>query len=388
MMGLVNLARIKLLSERIYLSPPHMSGEEIQLVQEAFADNWIAPAGPHLKAFEEQFCDYVGAKYAVALSSGTAGIHLALLTTGIGQGDDVLVSTLTFSASVNPIVYVGAKPIFIDSELSSWNMDPNLLEETLKQRAQTGNLPKAVLPVHLYGQSANMEAIMAICDRYGVIVIEDAAEALGSHFCEQHPGTFGKIGIFSFNGNKIITTSGGGMLVTDDKAIADHVRKLSTQAREPVAHYEHTEIGYNYRLSNVLAAIGIGQLNALEDRVRRKREIFDYYQTHLADVPGLTFVDEVPNGRHTRWLSVMLVDADEFGVDREQIRLALEEHNIESRPLWKPMHLQPIFQDYEVVGGAVAESLFDQGLCLPSGTALTTEQLDRIVSIIRSLHNA
>lgn len=388
MIELVKLMGNKLLSERIYLSPPHMSGEEIQLVQQAFTDNWIAPVGPHLNQFEKQFSEYVGAKYALALSSGTAGIHLALLTTGVGQGDEVLVSTLTFSASVNPILYVGAKPIFIDSELSSWNMDPNLLEEFLKKRAETNNLPKAVIPVHLYGQSCNMEAIMAICDQYGVIVIEDAAEALGSHFGEQHPGTFGKVGIFSFNGNKIITTSGGGMLVSDDKAIVDHARKLATQAREPVAHYEHTEIGYNYRLSNVLAAVGIGQLNVLEDRVRRKREIFAYYREHLGQIPGLTFVDEVPNGRHTRWLSVMLVDANEFGVDREQIRLALEEHNIESRPLWKPMHLQPIFQEYEVVGGAVAESLFDRGLCLPCGTALTNNQLDRIVSVICSLHDA
>lgn len=388
MIELVKLMGNKLLSERIYLSPPHMSGEEIQLVQQAFTDNWIAPVGPHLNQFEQQFGEYVGAKYALALSSGTAAIHLALLTTGVGQGDEVLVSTLTFSASVNPILYVGAKPIFIDSELSSWNMDPNLLEEFLKKREKTNNLPKAVIPVHLYGQSSNMEAIMAICDQYSVIVIEDAAEALGSHFGEQHPGTFGKIGIFSFNGNKIITTSGGGMLVSDDKAIVDHARKLATQAREPVAHYEHTEIGYNYRLSNVLAAVGIGQMNVLEDRVHRKREIFDYYREHLGHIPGLTFVDEVPNGRHTRWLSVMLVDADEFGVDREQIRLALEEHNIESRPLWKPMHLQPIFEEYEVVGGAVAESLFDQGLCLPCGTALTNNQLDRIISVICSLHDA
>ena len=374
------------MSERIYLSPPHMSGEELTLVQQAFADNWIAPAGPHLKAFEEQFCEYTGAKHAVAISSGTAGIHLALLTTGVQAGDEILVSTLTFSASVNPILYVGAKPVFIDSKLDSWNMDPNLLEETLKKRANAGNLPKAVLPVHLYGQSADMNAIMAICDRYGVIVIEDAAEALGAHYHEQHPGTFGKAGIFSFNGNKIITTSGGGMLVSDDKALVDHARKLSTQAREDFAHYQHTEIGYNYRMSNVLAAIGIGQLKVLEDRVQRKREIFDYYKQHLGDLPGLTFVDEVSSGRHTRWLSVVLIDKTQFGFDSEQVRLKLEEHNIESRPLWKPMHLQPIFQDYESVGGAVSESLFEQGLCLPSGTALTTDQLQQIVSIIRDLY--
>ena len=376
------------MSERIYLSPPHMSGEEIQLVQQVFTDNWIAPVGPQLNAFEKQFREYVGAEHAVALSSGTAGLHLALIATGIGSGDEVLVSSLTFSASVNPILYVGAKPTFIDSEWSSWNIDPNLLEDTLRKRAQAGKLPKAVLPVHLYGQTANMQAIMEICDRYGVIVIEDAAEALGSHHYEQHPGTFGKVGIFSFNGNKIITTSGGGMLVTNDKDIADHVRKLSTQAREPAPHYEHNEIGYNYRLSNVLAAIGIGQMNILEERVHRKREIFDYYRSHLGHLPGLNFVDEIPNGRHTRWLSVVLVDAKKFGVDAEQIRLTLEEHNIESRPLWKPMHLQPIFKAYESIGGAVAESLFEQGLCLPSGTALTEDQLEYIVSIIQDLHQA
>lgn len=374
------------MSERIYLSPPHMSGEELELVKDVFADNWIAPVGPHLNTFEQQFAEYVGAKYAVALSSGTAGIHLALLTLGIEAGDEIIVSTLTFAASVNPIIYLGAKPIFIDSESTSWNMDPNLLEDALKERAENGNLPKAVIPVHLYGQSSDMNPIMEICNRYGVPVIEDAAEALGSRYQGKHPGTFGKAGIFSFNGNKIITTSGGGMLVSEDKQFVDHVRKLATQAREPFAHYEHTEIGYNYRLSNVLAAIGIGQMNILEERVQRKREIYDYYNERLGTLPGLTFADEIPDSRHTRWLSVVLVDADKFGVDREQIRLTLEEHNIESRPLWKPMHLQPVFQGYDVIGGSVAESLFDQGLCLPSGTALTSEQLEQIVTIIRDLY--
>ena len=374
------------MSERIYLSPPHMSGEELALVQQAFADNWIAPAGPHLAQFEQQFCDYTGAKHAVALSSGTAAIHLALLVIGIQPGDEVFVSTLTFAGSVNPIVYAGAKPVFIDSDPQSWNMDPNLLEDALKSRAQHGALPKAVIPVHLYGQAADMDAIMAICNRYGVTVIEDAAEALGGRYRNQHPGTIGKLGVFSFNGNKIITTSGGGMLVSDDKSLVDHARKLSSQSREPVPHYEHIEVGYNYRMSNVLAAIGCGQLAVIEDRVRRKREIYDYYRTHLGDLPGLTFVDEMTYARHTRWLTVMLVDPDEFGADREQIRLKLEEYNIESRPLWKPMHLQPVFKDYNVVGGEVAESLFDQGLCLPSGTALTDGQNGRIVTIIQNIH--
>lgn len=371
--------------DRIYLSPPHMSGEELKLISEAFEDNWIAPVGPHLATFEEKFCEYTGAKYAVALTSGTAAIHLALLTMGIQAGDEVFVSTLTFAGSINPIIYLGAKPVFIDSEVCSWNMDPTLLEDALKARAKRGKLPAAVMPVHLYGQAADMDAITAICNHYGVPIIEDAAEAIGTLYHNHHVGTIGKVGAFSFNGNKIITTSGGGMVVSNDKAIIERIRKLSTQAREPAPHYEHVEIGYNYRLSNVLAAIGLGQMGVIEERVRRKREIYEYYSTHLRDVSGLSFVDEMAYGRHTRWLSVMLVNVDEFGAAPEQIRLKLEEHNIETRPLWKPMHLQPVFQDCEAVGGAVAASLFEQGLCLPSGTALTDEQLDYIVFIIRSI---
>ncbi len=375
-------------SNRIYLSPPHMSGEELPLIEQAFADNWIAPVGPYLTAFEQAFCEYTGAKYGVALSSGTAAIHLALLITGIQPGDEVFVSTLTFAGSVNPILYAGAVPVFIDSDDSSWNMNPVILEETLKARAKTGKLPKAVIPVHLYGQSSDMDAITASCERYGVTLIEDAAEALGSRYHDRHPGTFGKINAFSFNGNKIITTSGGGMLVSDDKHLIDHARKLSTQSREPVIHYEHTELGYNYRMSNILAAIGLGQLSVIEERVQRKRAIYDYYRSNLADVPGLTFVSEMPYGRHTRWLTTVLVDAETFGANREQIRLKLEEHNIESRPLWKPMHCQPVFEGYEVIGGSVSEGLFERGLCLPSGTALTNEQLDQIIAVIRDLHRA
>ncbi len=374
------------MSDRIYLSPPHMSGAEMERVAQAFADNWVAPAGPHLAEFERQFCAYTGAKYAVALSSGTAAIHLALLVLGIQPGDEVLVSTLTFSGSVNPIVYVGAEPLFIDSDARSWNMDPNLLELAIRNRAERGRLPAAVMPVHLYGQSADMESILRICERYEIPVIEDAAEALGANYHGRHPGTFGRLGAFSFNGNKIITTSGGGMLVSDDKALIDHARKLSTQAREPVPHYEHIEIGYNYRMSNILAAIGCGQLGVLDERVRRKREIYEYYRTHLSDLPGLMFVDEIPNARHTRWLTVMLVDPTGFGADREQIRLHLESHNIESRALWKPMHLQPVFRRYTSVGGVVAESLFDRGLCLPSGTALTDDQLEHITGLVRGMH--
>jgi len=359
-----------------------MSGKELAQVQQAFADNWISSAGPHLAAFEQKFRDYTGAAHAVALGSGTAGIHLALVATGVQAGDEVLVSTLTFAGSVNPILYVGAKPVFIDSEPESWNMDPALLLDTLQKRARTGKLPRAVIVVHLYGQSADMDPILDVCSQYGISVIEDAAEALGSRYNGWHPGTMGKAGIFSFNGNKIITTSGGGMLVSEDQTLVAHVRKLASQAREPVAYYEHLEIGYNYRMSNVLAAIGCGQLDVIEERVRRKREIYAYYQAHLSKVPGLTFVNEMPYGRHTRWLTVVLVDSQAFGADREQIRLMLEEHNIESRPLWKPMHLQPVFQGHEVVGGSVSEALFEQGLCLPSGTALTEDQLGLIVSLI------
>jgi pyridoxal phosphate-dependent aminotransferase EpsN len=364
-----------------------MSGEELAYIEQAFAENWIAPVGPQLAQFEHDFCAYTGARHAVALSSGTAAIHLALLTLGIGAGDEVFVSTLTFSGTVNPIVYVGARPVFIDSDTASWNMDPQLLEDALRTRARTGRLPKAVIPVHLYGQSADMDAILALCNRYDIPVIEDAAEAIGSRYRDRHPGTLGRIGVFSFNGNKLITTSGGGMLVSDDQTLVDHARKLSTQAREPVPHYEHTEIGYNYRMSNILAAIGCGQLKVIEARVQRKRAIYDYYRQHLGGLPGLTFVDEMPYGRHTRWLTVMLVDAAAFGADREQIRLALEAHNIESRPVWKPMHQQPVFRRCESVGGAVAEGLFERGLCLPSGTALTETDLDRVIGLIAAMHN-
>lgn len=364
-----------------------MSGQEVELVQQAFADNWIAPVGPYLRAFEDRLCDYTGAQHATALSSGTAAIHLALLTLGVQPEDEVMVSTLTFAATINPIIYIGAKPIFIDSEKHSWNLDPALLEQTLRKRAQSGHMPKAVLPVHLYGQSADMEAIMSVCNRYDVPVVEDAAEALGSSYNDQHPGAIGHMGVFSFNGNKIITTSGGGMLVSDNEKWIEHARKLSRQSREPGAHYEHIEIGYNYRMSNILAAIGYGQMAVLEDRVQRKREIYAYYQEKLGDLPGVTFTDEMPYGRHTRWLSVILIDPKQFGADREEIRLKLEEHNIESRPVWKPMHLQPIFRQYERIGGEVSEFLFERGLCLPSGTAMTDEQLDRIVSIIRTVHN-
>lgn len=369
---------------RIHLSTPHMSGYEQRFVQEAFDTNWIAPAGPHIEAFEREFCEIVGASHAVAVSSGTAAIHLGLICLGVSQGDEVFVSTLTFAGSVNPIIYLGAQPVFIDSERRSWNMDPDQLSEALRDRARKNRLPKAVIVVHLYGQSADMQAIKELCDQYGVPILEDAAEALGSTYHGKSPGTFGRCGIFSFNGNKIITTSGGGMLVSEDEGLVAHARKLSTQARDPAPHYQHSEVGYNYRLSNVCAGIGRGQLRVLEDRVQARRKNFEFYYNALADIPGVEFMPEAPWGRHTRWLTTLTIEPDKFGVDRETVRRALEEANIESRPVWKPMHLQPVFRGYECFGGEVSEDLFTRGLCLPSGSNLTEEDLQRVVEVIQT----
>ncbi len=374
-----------MIAPRLYLSPPHMSDAERELLLAAFDSNWIAPLGPMVDGFEADICAYTGAKHALALSSGTAAIHLALRLLDIQPGDEVFVSTLTFSASVNPILYEQGRPVFIDSEALSWNMDPDLLARALQERAIAGNLPKAVIVVHLYGQSANMKAIIDICQRYGVPIIEDAAESLGGIFEEQHTGTFGKAGIYSFNGNKIITTSGGGMLVSDDGDFIAHARKLSTQAREAAPHYQHAEIGFNYRMSNLLAAVGRGQLAMIEDRVASRRANFDYYADALSSVPGITFMPEASWGRSNRWLTVMTIDPNEAGCDREQLRLALEQQNIESRPVWKPMHLQPIFEQYECVGGGLAEHFFQQGLCLPSGSNLTSADRERVVDTLVSV---
>jgi dTDP-4-amino-4,6-dideoxygalactose transaminase len=370
---------------RIYLSPPHMSGREEALVAEAFASNWIAPLGPFVSRFEREFADAVGAKHALALSSGTAALHLALMEAGVREGDEVMVSTLTFAATVNPIVYLGARPVFIDSEPTSWNLDPRLLAEALEARAAAGRLPRAVVVVHLYGQSADMEAIMRVCGAHGVPVIEDAAEALGATCRGRAPGTFGASGIYSFNGNKIITTSGGGMLVSDDGDLIHHARKIATQARDAGPHYQHSEIGYNYRLSNLLAAVGVAQLEVLEARVAARRRNFEYYQSALGGLPGLAFMPEAPWGLHTRWLTCVTVDPGEFGVDREALRLELEASGIEARPLWKPMHLQPVFAGYESVGGDFAAGLFERGLCLPSGSSLTEGDLDEVASCIRAV---
>jgi dTDP-4-amino-4,6-dideoxygalactose transaminase/lipopolysaccharide/colanic/teichoic acid biosynthesis glycosyltransferase len=363
-----------------------MSGLEEHFVADVFASNWIAPLGSHVDAFEREFARAIGASHAVAVSSGTAALHLALRLVGVGPGDEVLVSTLTFVASVNPIVYLGGTPVFVDSERASWNMDPSLLGDMLEARARGGKVPKAVVVVHLYGQSADITPIVDVCRRFDVAVVEDAAEALGATYHGRSPGTFGRAGIYSFNGNKIITTGGGGMLVSHDPELIAHARKLAAQAREPVAHYEHTEVGYNYRLSNLLAAVGRGQVRVLEERVAARRRNFAFYAEALGDLPGITFMPEAPWGRHSRWLTCLTVEPREFGVDRDGLQAALEAENIEARSVWKPMHLQPLFAHCRRVGGAVAEDLFAKGLCLPSGSSLSRGDLERIVRVVARAH--
>ncbi|MFM7528284.1 MAG: DegT/DnrJ/EryC1/StrS family aminotransferase [Nodosilinea sp.] len=372
---------------RILLSSPHLGLDERVFVQEAFDTNWIAPVGPHIPAFEQEFCQVVDSPYAAALSSGTAALHLALRLIGLQPGDEVICSTLTFIASASPITFLGARPVFIDCEPQSWNLDPHLLEVELRRRAQLGTLPKAVLLVHLYGQSADLDPILAFCNRYEIPLIEDAAEALGATYKGKAPGTLGRMGIYSFNGNKIITTSGGGMLVSSDPTLVEQARFLATQARDPAPHYQHTTIGYNYRLSNVLAGIGRGQLKVLPDRVAARRRNFEIYTQGLGDLPGLNFMPEASYGQSTRWLTCLTIDPELFGCDREQLRLALEEHNIESRPVWKPMHLQPIFDGAQVIGGNIAADLFHRGLCLPSGSNLTDHDLNRVITAIRQVHD-
>jgi pyridoxal phosphate-dependent aminotransferase EpsN len=374
-----------------------MGGDELNLVQETFASNWIAPMGPQVDAFEKEFAATVGVPYAVALSSGTAALHLAIRWLGLKQGDEVVTSTLTFVASVNPLVYEGATPVFVDSDERSWNMAPALLAEALEGRSKSGKKPKAVILVHLYGQSADIDGVAKICARHGIPLIEDAAEALGARYFGNRepgtgkarsvvPGTMGLCGVFSFNGNKIITTAGGGILVSQDKALIDKARFWATQARNPAPHYEHSEVGYNYRLSNVLAAIGRGQLRLLSERVEARRRNFEYYQKALSDLPGFAFMPEADYGRCTRWLTCITIDPEAAGTDREKVRLAMTEENIEARPVWKPMHLQPLFRHCVCYGGAVAERLFAHGLCLPSGSNLTATDLDRVVEVIRRVY--
>ena len=368
---------------RILLSVPHMGGAEQRFVDDAFKTNWLSTVGPHINAFEAEFEAMVGLP-SVALGSGTAAIHLGLRALGVGPGDEVVVPTLTFVASVNPVAYLGGKLLFVDSERQSWNLDPQRLEELLRRRAQEGKLPKACIVVHLYGQAADLDAILSVCRRYDVRVLEDAAEAAGTFYKGRPAGTFGQIGAFSFNGNKIITTTGGGMLVAQDRALADKVRFWSTQAKDPGLAYAHTELGYNYRLSNVLAGIGRGQLQVLPLRVQQRRTIAFKYREALEVMPGLELMPQAPWGLHTNWLSVFTVDEAKFGLSRDALIKSLDAAGIESRPAWKPMHLQPLFAGVPCEGGEVAEEVFARGICLPSSSSLTEADQARVIAAVRS----
>lgn len=367
--------------KKIWLASPHMSkeGYEQQYVQEAFDTNWVAPLGPNVNEFENELALKVGSKHAAALTSGTGAIHLALKAAGVGEGDIVLCPTLTFSASANPIIYQNATPVFIDSNYETWNMDPNALKEAFEKY---GERVKAVIVVHLYGFSADMDKIMEICDQHNVPVIEDAAESLGAYYKGKHTGTFGKYGIFSFNGNKIITTSGGGMLVSDDEEKIDKVRFWSTQSRDTARHYQHSELGFNYRMSNVVAGIGRGQLKVLDRRVAKKKHIFEFYKKQLGNLKGVEFMPVNDWNEPNFWLSVMTLNGE---IRPLNVMEALEKENIESRPVWKPMHMQPFFEEYDFVGVDVSEKLYENGVCLPSDTKMSDEDLERICEIIKGL---
>lgn len=373
---------------KIYLSSPHLGGNEQQYVQEAFNTNWIAPLGPNVNNFEKELARYTGVKHAAALSSGTGALHLALINLGVKRGDEVIAASFTFSATVNPITYQGATPILIDSEYDTWNMHPELLEEAIKDRIKkTGKKPKAIIPVHLYGMPAKIERIMNIAKQYEIPIIEDAAEALGSKYKNKPVGSYGDMAILSFNGNKIITTSGGGALISNNENYIKHARFLATQARDDAPHYQHSHIGYNYRMSNVLAGIGRGQLEVIDDRVRQRREVNAMYKHKLKDIPGMSFLNE-PNEDFfsNYWLTTILLDTKKTnGVDKEAIRVELEKHNIETRPLWKPMHLQPIFKDCPAYLNGTSEDLFNRGLCLPSGSNMNNNQKEMIVEILKSM---
>lgn len=376
------------ISKRIYLSSPHMGEFEREYVEEAFRSNWIAPIGPNVTSFEEELAAKVGVRAAAALSSGSAALHLAMRVLGVGDGDCVFCSTLTFVASANPILYQNAEPVFIDSEPGSWNMSSEALERALVEAKAQGRLPKAIVVVNLYGQSADMDPLIALADAYNVPIIEDAAESLGARYKGKFSGSFGKVGIYSFNGNKIITTSGGGMLVSDDEELMERVRFLSTQAREPAVHYEHKEVGYNYRLSNILAGVGRGQLRVLDDRVESRRRLFESYKAALADIDGIDWMPEPEWSFSNRWLSVCTMSEALIGPDHDSLMQALNKELIEARPVWKPMHLQPLFKNskyYSHGNESVSDNLYQNGICLPSGSNMSDQDLDRVISTLRRI---
>lgn len=369
-------------AERIFLSPPHMCGIERDLVGDVFDMNYIAPAGPMIDRFEQLFCEATGFAHAAAVTSGTAALHLLMRGLHVGPDDEVWAPTLTFIGGVSPVLYQGARPVFFDVAPDSWTLDTGLLAEEMTKAAKAGHLPKAVVAVDIYGQCADLDALRAICDPHGVPVLIDAAESAGATYKGRHAGRGAAAAAFSFNGNKIITTGGGGMVASDDAKIVAEARHLSQQAREPVPHYQHEVLGYNYRMSSLNAAVGCGQLSVLGERVKKRRQIFARYERELASLPGISFMPEAPTGKSNRWLTVMLLDPKDAPVTPEQLRLSLEEQNIEARPVWKPMHLQPVFRDLRMIGGAVAERLFATGICLPSGTQLSDSDQGRVIEVI------
>ncbi len=377
------------MNKKIYLCPPHMGGNEQMYIKQAFDSNWIAPLGENVNLFEAALCRKLNIpeNCVVALSSGTAALHLALVNLDVKPGDEVIVSSFTFSASVNPIVYMGATPVFVDSENKTWNMDPELLENAIKDRLEKGKNVKAIIPVHLYGMPAQIDEIMQIAKQYNIPVIEDAAEALGSEYSDKPMGTFGEYGILSFNGNKIITTSGGGALICKDPEQANHIRFLATQARDDAPHYQHSQIGYNYRLSNVLAGIGRGQMDVLDEHIKQHRHNHEYYMNTLGNFDGLNFLNEPnPSFYSNFWLTTLTIDPEiTGGISRETIRLHLQNNNIESRPLWKPMHIQPVFETCPAYVNGTSEKLFRDGLCLPSGSSLTSDELKNISTLVSDI---
>ena len=372
---------------RILLSVPHMSGYEEDYVHEAFASNWLSTVGPNITALEQEFESRLG-RPAVLLASGTAAIHLALRLLGVGSGDEVFCSTLTFVASANAARYLGAEPVFLDSDFATWNLDPDILADALRERARSNHLPRALIVVHIYGQCADMDPILETCERYEVPIVEDAAEALGAMYKGKNAGTLGHLAAFSFNGNKIITTTGGGMLGTQTNEWASKARLWATQAREPGVAYHHTEIGYNYRMSNVLAGIGRAQLRVLDLRVQQRRAIAFRYRDGFADLPGIRFMPQARYGLHTNWLSCFLIDEAQFGCSRDDLIQSLDAHGIESRPVWKPMHLQPLYADTQCYGGSVASDLFRQGICLPSSSSLSLEEQIFVINQVRAAVSA